>query len=67
MSPEFCPRGLDQSGLKPHMFSGTKEFGVGKDLSRLRKLMPQLRAIGRKVMESSDDEETGQPRIGEAW
>ncbi len=47
------------------MFRGTEELGIGEDLPGLCKLMPQLRAIGWKVMESSNDEETGQAAVGQ--
>jgi hypothetical protein len=45
------------------MFGRTEEIGIGKNLSRLCKLMPQLRAIGRQVMKPSEDEETGQAAV----
>jgi len=34
------------------MLGGTKQFGIGKDLSGLRKLMMQLGAISRQIMKT---------------
>ena len=45
------------------MFGGTKEIRIGEHLSRLGKLMPQLGAVGRKIMKSSKNQEADQAGI----
>jgi hypothetical protein len=45
------------------MFGRSEEIGIRKDLPGQCKLMPQLRAIGRQVMKSSEDEEAGQAAV----
>ena len=55
--------GLEQPGLQPEMFGGTEKIGIGEDLPGLRKLMAQLRAISRQIVESGQDQQTDQARI----
>jgi hypothetical protein len=42
------------------MFRGAEQFGIGKPLAGLRKLMAELRAVGGEVIKPGQDQETGQ-------
>lgn len=48
------------------MFGGTEEIRIGEGLPGLSKLMPQLSAIGGKVMKSRKNEQTDQTGISDA-
>ncbi|CUS31257.1 hypothetical protein COMA2_10013 [Candidatus Nitrospira nitrificans] len=60
---QAAPLDLAQTSLQPKVFGRAEQIDIRQDLPGLRKLMPQLCAIGRKIMEASENEEANQAAV----